>query len=233
MSKCLSLVQGYPPILAQVPVTRSYSAKVWQRATPKRHDYVILLLYLYISTLTRLSMKTKTAILLNLVLIVLVLYSWLTMASGNDTGTMLTDVRLRSLRYFTLDSNLLAAASSIVAVYFLLFRKGTMPVWASSLKLAGTVSVSVTLLTVMVYLGPRFGYRAMLAGVNLHLHLTVPVLAILIFCVLEGSRTLPFGHTFLAVIPVLIYAAFYLGNILINGVGSGPTTNDWYGLLFM
>ena len=44
-------------------------------------------------------MKTKTAILLNLVLIVLVLYSWITMASGNDTGTMLTDVRLRSLRY--------------------------------------------------------------------------------------------------------------------------------------
>ena len=178
-------------------------------------------------------MKIKTAVALNLILIVLVLYSWLTMASGNDTGTMLTDVRLRSLKYFTLDSNLLAAAASLIAVYFQVFRKGTMPVWALSLKLAGTVSVSVTLLTVIVYLGRRFGYKAMLAGVNLHLHLTVPVLAILIFCVLEGSKTLSFGHTFLAVVPVLIYAAFYLGNILINGPGSGPSTNDWYGLLFM
>ncbi len=178
-------------------------------------------------------MKIKTAVVLNLILTVLVLYSWLTMASGNDTGAMLTDVRLRSLKYFTLDSNLLAAAASLIAVYFQVFRKGTMPVWASSLKLAGTVSVSVTLLTVIVYLGPRFGYKAMLAGVNLHLHLTVPVLAILIFCILEGSHSLSFGHTFLAVIPVLIYAAFYLGNILINGPGSGPNTNDWYGLLFL
>ena len=178
-------------------------------------------------------MKIKSAVVLNLILTVLVLYSWLTMASGNDTGAMLTDVRLRSLKYFTLDSNLLAAAASLIAVYFQVFRKGTMPVWASSLKLAGTVSVSVTLLTVIVYLGPRFGYKAMLAGVNLHLHLTVPVLAILIFCILEGSHSLSFGHTFLAVIPVLIYAAFYLGNILINGPGSGPNTNDWYGLLFM
>ena len=178
-------------------------------------------------------MKIKSAVVLNLILTVLVLYSWLTMASGNDTGAMLTDVRLRSLKYFTLDSNLLAAAASLIAVYFQVFRKGTMPVWASSLKLAGTVSVSVTLLTVIVYLGPRFGYKAMLAGVNLHLHLTVPVLAILVFCVLEGSHSLSFGHTFLAVIPVLIYAAFYLGNILINGPGSGPNTNDWYGLLFM
>lgn len=178
-------------------------------------------------------MKTKTAIVFNVVLTVLVLYSWLTMASGNDTGTMLTDVRLRSLRYFTLDSNLLAAASAMIAVYYEAFRKGRMPVWASSLKLAGTVSVGVTLLTVAVYLGPRFGFRAMLAGVNLHLHLTVPVLAIVTFCFLEGSGTLPFRHTFLAVIPVLLYAAFYLGNILINGVGSGPGTNDWYGLMFM
>ena len=178
-------------------------------------------------------MKIKSAVVLNLILTVLVLYSWLTMASGNDTGAMLTDVRLRSLKYFTLDSNLLAAAASLIAVYFQVFRKGVMPVWASSLKLAGTVSVSVTLLTVIVYLGPRFGYKAMLAGVNLHLHLTVPVLAILVFCVLEGSHSLSFGHTFLAVIPVLIYAAFYLGNILINGPGSGPNTNDWYGLLFM
>jgi len=177
-------------------------------------------------------MRIKTAILLNLILTALVLISWLTMASGNDTGTMLTDVRLRSLKFFTLDSNLLAAASALAAVYYEVFRKGDIPVWALSLKLAATTAVCVTLLTVAVYLGPRFGYRAMLAGANLHLHLTVPVLAIVAF-IREGSQSLSFIHTFLAVIPVLLYAAFYLGNILINGVGSGPNTNDWYGLMFM
>lgn len=178
-------------------------------------------------------MKVKTAILLNLILTVLVLYSWLTMASGNDTGTLLTDVRLRSLKYFTMDSNLLAAAAALIAVYYEVFRKGVLPVWVLSLKLAATTAVGITLLTVVAYLGPRYGYRAMFAGVNLHLHLTAPVLAIFIFCILEGSRSLSFVHTFLAVIPVLLYAAFYLGNILINGVGTYPNSNDWYGLMFM
>lgn len=73
-------------------------------------------------------MRIKTAILLNLILTALVLISWLTMASGNDTGTMLTDVRLRSLKFFTLDSNLLAAASALAAVYYEVFRKGDIPV---------------------------------------------------------------------------------------------------------
>ena len=31
-------------------------------------------------------------------------------------------------------------------------------------------------------------------------------------------------------VPVLIYGTFYALNIIINGRGSGPTTNDWYGL---
>ena len=177
-------------------------------------------------------MRMKIAIPLNLILTALVLYSWLTMFTGHDTGTMLTSIRLRSLKYFTLDSNLFAAATALIAVYFEVFHRGDMPVWVRSIKLAGAVSVAVTFLTVVVYLGPRYGYRSMYAGVNLHLHLTAPLLAIVIFCALEGSHALSFRHTFLAVIPVLIYAAFYLGNILINGVGSGAGTNDWYGLMY-
>ena len=177
-------------------------------------------------------MRIKIAIPLNLLLAALVLWSWLTMFTGYDTGTMLTAARLRSLKYFTLDSNLLAAATALIAAYYELFRGGTLPVWVRSLKLAGAASVAVTFLTVAVYLGPRYGYRSMFAGVNLHLHLTAPLLAIGIFCFLEGSHALSFRHTFTAVIPLLIYAACYLGNILINGIGTGPNTNDWYGLMY-
>ena len=31
------------------------------------------------------------------------------------------------------------------------------------------------------------------------------------------------------VVPVLLYGIFYYGNILLNGVGERPYTNDWYG----
>ncbi len=95
-------------------------------------------------------MRIKIAIPLNLLLAALVLWSWLTMFTGYDTGTMLTAARLRSLKYFTLDSNLLAAATALIAVYYELFRGGTLPVWVRSLKLAGAASVAVTFLPVII-----------------------------------------------------------------------------------
>lgn len=33
----------------------------------------------------------------------------------------------------------------------------------------------------------------------------------------------------LALLPMLIYSVLYVGNLLINGVGRGADTNDWYG----
>ena len=44
-------------------------------------------------------------------------------------------------------------------------------------------------------------------------------------------RMIPFRWTLYTMIPVLIYGAFYLGNILINGVGVWPDTNDFYGFV--
>ncbi|MBQ6389654.1 MAG: hypothetical protein IJH90_08600 [Mogibacterium sp.] len=35
----------------------------------------------------------------------------------------------------------------------------------------------------------------------------------------------------LAVLPMLIYGAVYLTNILINGIGVRPHSNDWYGFV--
>ena len=55
------------------------------------------------------------------------------------------------------------------------------------------------------------------------------LLAAAVFCLLEGDAGLSLRHTFYAVIPMLIYGAAYLLNILINGKGSGIHTNDWYG----
>jgi hypothetical protein len=91
-------------------------------------------------------MKNKTAFLLSLAILALVIYAWGGMVIGVDTGKALTAQRLRSLKYFTVDSNILMAVSALIAV-----------------------------------------------------------------------------------IPMIVYGTFYLGNILLNGRGEWPDTNDWYG----
>ena len=178
-------------------------------------------------------MKKKTAILLNLAILALVIYAWGGMVIGVDTGKALTAQRLRSLKYFTVDSNILMAVSALIAAVFEIRSLGNggreIPGWVYILKLTGTTSVTLTLLTVLVFLGPLFGCPSMFAGMNLHLHLTVPVLAILTFCLFERTGGLTFRHTLIAVIPMIVYGTFYLGNILLNGRGEWPDTNDWYG----
>ena len=172
-------------------------------------------------------------LLVNLAIAVIVFWAWGTMLFGWGGGTLLSARGLRSLRYFTVLSNIFEAIVSLIFVVQLMKamgRKCALPRWVRGLKLAGTTGITLTFLTVMLFLGPLFGYAGMFAGANLHLHLTVPVLAILEFVLLERTETrVRFPATFTAVIPMLLYGVYYLGNILINGVGEGYETNDWYG----
>ena len=133
---------------------------------------------------------------------------------------------------FTVLSNLLLGLASLIyAVYLVRYvRSGRIvPKWAHLLKYAGTVAVTVTLMTVLLFLGPTMGYAAMFAGVNLWLHLVLPVLGIAEFVFLDTQRGISFKESLVGVLPVLVYGAFYYGNILLNGVGEPPYTNDWYG----
>lgn len=36
-------------------------------------------------------------------------------------------------------------------------------------------------------------------------------------------------NALIAVLPMLLYGLFYVGNIAVNGIGKGAETNDWYG----
>ena len=156
---------------------------------------------------------------------------WLMMASSRGVDA-LTATGLISLKYFTVLSNLLLGAASLVyAVYMVRYLRGghLVPQWAHRLKFAATVAVTVTLMTVLLFLGPTMGYAAMFAGVNLWLHLVLPVLGIAEFVFFDIQRDLSFKESLFGVAPVVLYGVFYVGNILINGVGVRPLTNDWYG----
>ena len=175
--------------------------------------------------------RARAALAFDVIIAVLEPIVWFMMASSRGIEA-LTATGLYSLKFFTVLSNLLLGAASLVyAVYLVRYlRSGLIvPKWAHLLKFAGTVAVTVTLMTVLLFLGPTMGYAAMFAGVNLWLHGILPVLGIVEFVFLDTQRGLSFKESLFGVVPVVIYGIFYYGNILVNGVGVRPNTNDWYG----
>lgn len=167
---------------------------------------------------SRLSMAAKGA------LVLLVSFAWVEMLTR--AGGSLSSTGLRSLRYFTVLSNLLCGLAALIHLLALL--RGSVPAWVRRLSFAGTVAVGVTLLVVLIFLGPLYGYPELLRGANLWFHLVIPVLAILDHILLEPGERPGFRDTFMAMLPTLLYGLGYLTNILVNGVGEWPDTNDWY-----
>ena len=165
--------------------------------------------------------KDKFRKALNVVLAIAVFGAWGQMVFSGE-GT-LASTGLSSLKYFTVLSNLLE---------LLIRRKaaGDPGQRGETLKYISTVAVSITFLVVMTFLGPLYGYPFMFEGANLWFHLLVPVGAILEQVFLSKG---PFDRkdVLFAALPVLFYGAGYLGNILMNGVGEWPDTNDWYSFM--
>lgn len=127
-------------------------------------------------------------------------------------------------RYFTTLSNLLCA---IAAAVVLLHSGGTLPAWAMLLKYAGTAAVSVTMLTVFLFLGPAsHDWKGLLSGISLVLHLFCPLLAIVSFVFFEKTE-LPVWAIAVGVAPVLIYGIIY--GIMVIGVREERRWRDFYG----
>lgn len=167
----------------------------------------------------KLSAAVKTLIFL------LVVWAWVTMLRS-AAGT-LSDTGFRSLRYFTVLSNFLCAIAALIHVAALGMKK-TAPRWVLRLSFIGAVAVGVTLMVVMLFLGPLYGYLAMLKGANLWFHLIIPLLAILDHILLEQGKRPDFRDAGLAVLSPFVYGLGYIANILLNGLGQWPDTNDWY-----
>ncbi len=120
---------------------------------------------------------------------------------------------LAALRYYTLLSNLLCAFASLAFALALL--RGGVPRGIWLWKYVGTAAVTVTLLTVLVFLGPSVGYKALLSGRDLYLHLIGPLLAIVSFCFLERLYPLSFPLSLTGLVPVILYGTFYLYKVVL------------------
>ena len=128
-------------------------------------------------------------------------------------------------RFYTTLSNLFCAAVCLaVAVSRII---GEVPPLILVLKYISTVSVTVTFMTVMLYLGPiLYSYKDMLSGPDIWLHLICPVLAI-VSLLLWDKIEMPFAAVFLGALPVLVYGCFYLYHV--NPAPADKRWDDFYG----
>lgn len=125
-----------------------------------------------------------------------------------------------AFRYFTVQSNVLCALAALLMCLAPLQR------WVWLLKYVGTAAVSVTMLTVFLFLGPTMGYAKLLKGRDLFMHLLTPLAALWSFCVLE-KRGLSFPAALLGMLPVALYSGLYLYKVL--HAPQGRRWEDFYG----
>ena len=119
-----------------------------------------------------------------------------------------------ALRFFTTLSNILCAAACLLTA--LAMNAGGVPEWIWTLKYIGTAAVTVTMLTVLLFLAPSFGkgaLKVLLSGTDLFMHLITPLLALVSFCVFE-RRSMTFCESLWGMLPVLLYGPLYLYKIL-------------------
>ncbi len=137
-------------------------------------------------------------------------------------------------RYFTTDSNVLAAAASLIFIIYKQ-KKTDIPKWVHVLKFVGTVSVTITFLTVVFFLTPMSmlggaGPQVILMffGGNVFvLHFSTPVLSIISEIFLEKDAPISFKQALWGLAPTAVYALVYL--IMVVFVKSWY---DWYGFTF-
>lgn len=143
-----------------------------------------------------------------------------------------------SYKYFTTDSNILVAIAALIMLVFNVVRlfkpDAVMPKWVSVLKYAGTAAVALTMMTVLLFLGPFAaikgglqGYLSMFAGNILVLHLTTPLLAIISFIFFERDNEFSLGDCLIASLPAYIYGIVYFTMVVCLKVWT-----DWYSFTF-
>ena len=173
----------------------------------------------------------RIAFILNLLVIAFAVTGTILMLffRGNDEELLADGIE--NYKYFTVLSNEICGIIAVVSLVQSLRRK-TQPMLA---KLMAAAAVGLTFLVIIGFLGPLYGLLKMYRGANFFFHLILPLTAMAEFVLCPGDAaepvTIPFWWTFLTMIPVAVYGAFYLGNCLINGIGEWPHTNDFYGFM--
>lgn len=186
--------------------------------------------------------RLKISILLNIIIVVFTIFASIVMFTGfkfmHGAEPVLESTKFGAFRFFTVDSNVfMGIASFAFMIEEIKLLKGinkSINKKMYILKLMATTAVTITFLTVFLYLGPisKDGIPSMIQNSNLFFHLIIPVLSIITFVFFEKTNTISFKNTLFGIIPTLIYELYYLINILIHMEnGKVSPLYDWYWFL--
>ncbi|MBR1708682.1 MAG: hypothetical protein IJ719_07640 [Clostridia bacterium] len=128
-------------------------------------------------------------------------------------------------RFFTVLSNTFCAVTALMMAVSQI--SGTVSPFVLEMKYLGTVSVTVTFVTVFLFLIPfQGGVKKWLTGGNIYMHLIGPLLAIFSFIFLEKQK-MTFGTAMTGLLPMLLYGAVYLYKVMF--APEGKRWEDVYG----
>ena len=183
----------------------------------------------------------KISLVLNIIIAVMVLVACIIMFTGfkfmKGSEPVLETTKLGMFKFFTVDSNIFMG---IMALLFALkeiklLRKEEKEIshLYYLLKFMATTSVGLTFVVVFGYLGIIIegGVLILLRNSNLFFHLLVPVLSMITFIIFERTNKLTFKYSFYGLVPMLVYGAFYVINVLThmhNGYVSPKYDFYWF-----
>ena len=179
-------------------------------------------------------LKRQIRFILNILIIVLTVIGLVIMLTNTDSGTGLTADGVENLKFFTVISNVFCGIVAVIQfIHDVKGRdgQGGYKSWLRCMKLMAATAVGLTFVIIAAFLGPIYGHLNLYQKSNFYFHLLVPVIALIEFAMTEGGEKLPFKYTIFSTIPTIVYGLAYLINILVNGKGEWPDTNDWYGFL--
>ena len=167
------------------------------------------------------------SVTLNMLIVVFAGTGTYKMLTGAGSGTGLTASGFENFKFFTVLSNeLCGVVACLWLTAYIINRK--LPVLP---KLFAASAAGLTFVIVAAFLAPMYPDLDMYAGGNFWFHLIVPVTGMAEFILYETQERIPFRYAAFSALAAFVYGIFYLGNILVNGIGTWPDTNDWYGFL--
>ncbi|MDO4852846.1 MAG: hypothetical protein Q4A88_05445 [Clostridia bacterium] len=135
---------------------------------------------------------------------------------------------------FTVNSNIFMGIAMFLTLPYTVdgLRNGyfRLPDWLVKLLFVASTALSLTFLVSLFILAPVKGFVLIFTGSRFFLHGLCPILAIATFCFVLKDTHLPFGTTFLSLIPVFLYACIYYTMVAVVGEEKGGW-NDFYGFL--
>jgi len=121
-------------------------------------------------------------------------------------------------RYFTNLSNLLMYIVEIITIPFIIINlvKGRdhYPLWLRITQFISVMSVTLTMLTVLLFLGPTQGYAYMLQSDMIFMHLLNPLFALIGFVVFMSNEPFEWPFSFLGGSTTVVYGLVYTIKVL-------------------